>query len=494
MQNMYPILIAGIGINDGDHKVYNNEQELKDQGWDPVEIFGALNRPITKLDEFIILKDDFKDNDAREARINSLRAEYEKLFGAVLHEFKETHNTIENIISPKFLKMFYMLPHSEQVARIEEALLRKLETDPDYELWVPLKYWRNEAWHSGREEKKELFFFTNNVWVSSKGNLWFLRKDTGISKGFKSTNDYLVSGFRVHGTKHSFMVHRAVACNFVTPKGKYKEMSLSKLETDHKDTVKTHNDFTNLQWVDSQENSELAVKAGLRTYETGINHHTAVPLLGVYIRDDKYKGTTFIVTGGLEVTRYNLTGAYKVVSGDLKQSKGCTFTIATKEDINTYPSITKTPKDFQSHIKALDTNYKDLIVGYNVDTKEYAEFNGTQSMRDKGLNSAPLYNTLAGDKPGYMGWVFVREPNTQDRETTKEQLGLLADNYRSIARQPIRVFQSTNVDTGEVLTYKGEAELKAAGKDVKRVKDVLRKGIKVAKGLSWKELESIPQY
>ena len=70
---------------------------------------------------------------------------------------------------------------------------------------------------------------------------------------------YLIVSLEVNGKQKMFSVHRLVAKYFVANPNNYPEVN-------HKDGVKTNNDYRNLKWVTRSENMQHMYDTGLKKY------------------------------------------------------------------------------------------------------------------------------------------------------------------------------------------------------------------------------------
>lgn len=94
--------------------------------------------------------------------------------------------------------------------------------------------------------------------ISRGGRIKFIRPT-------KNPGGYIDVSLYKNSKRTHFRVHRLVASLFVENPNNLKEVN-------HKNGIKTHNHFTNLEWVTHSENNLHAFRIGLRSHR-GDNHN-----------------------------------------------------------------------------------------------------------------------------------------------------------------------------------------------------------------------------
>lgn len=182
---------------------------------------------------------------SREARsINSL------FFGVIMKK-----NYVEDLLTVEELKEYQEKDWPENLPILHKALLKKLETEPDYEVWVPVKYVRYNVLTDGIWRDYHFKY----AWVSNKGNYYFHRSKPRkkLPKG-TIINGYVSHTVTLDSRNIRFMIHRAVACSFVPINNEFKDKKMEELQVNHIDTIKINNDFRNLEWCTGEHNTNHA--------------------------------------------------------------------------------------------------------------------------------------------------------------------------------------------------------------------------------------------
>lgn len=85
-----------------------------------------------------------------------------------------------------------------------------------------------------------------------------IRNKRKVLSQFTNNNGYKRVNFYINGVKTKPLVHRLVALAFVENPNNYPEVN-------HKDNDRTKNDYTNLEWVEHDENMKQVWKTGARS-------------------------------------------------------------------------------------------------------------------------------------------------------------------------------------------------------------------------------------
>ena len=103
--------------------------------------------------------------------------------------------------------------------------------------------------------------------VSNYGNVYDTKRQVFLSSHIDSKGYVRVTLRRKDKRWSTFKVHRLVAWEFC--KGRTKKRN----QVNHKDSIRSHNYYENLEWVTSKENSVHAFTDGLRVAKKGTAHY-----------------------------------------------------------------------------------------------------------------------------------------------------------------------------------------------------------------------------
>lgn len=109
------------------------------------------------------------------------------------------------------------------------------------------------------EEMRDVVGFEAYFSITCDGRLWSKRTKKFVKQHVNS-GGYCIVSTRIGGRKgkcHLIRIHRAVAMAFV------KGMTEERCFVNHIDCCKSNNNFNNLEWVTSMENSHHAIGNGL---------------------------------------------------------------------------------------------------------------------------------------------------------------------------------------------------------------------------------------
>lgn len=250
--------------------------------------------------------------------------------------FIEHHNTLEDILTPSEIEIYNHQPPSGTWV-LEQALKKKLEEDPDYEVWVPLRYWKSVV--NGVVTKRPSFEL-ETTYISNKGRFVGFSSSLHPRTGFADAHGYKIDDDYTNGVKSRFKIHRALACSFITTaKG-----PLSKLYVNHLDGVKDHNCFLNLEWVTCEENRQHALDTGLTPVNDPIDLVGRMEALGEYF------GVEFILSGEAMSKKYGLGSALPSMRLGYR-ARGCVFRLANKKDLEVIPSLETLSPNFHKYLK-----------------------------------------------------------------------------------------------------------------------------------------------
>lgn len=276
---------------------------------------------------------------------------------------------------------------------LRKALDKRIKEDPDYEVFVPLEYYR---WSSLLRVKRDPYVYLPGYLVSNKGRVWSTRgKRNKFLKVSISAQGYKQVQISINNKNVTLNLHRILGCLFVPLKDNTVGFDLSKLQINHVDGVKTNIPLENLEWVTQLENNVHAVKEGL-TFKRAVKGRV------IY---GKYKGYEFSLNSGAEGERLGFTKASIscCCTGKLKSHKGVVWVFADQADLE------QLPNGLPGNIKeTLPDKVRPVFLATNLISKETITMVGERGLEEFGFERSSVYKVLKGNKKTYKGYTFER--------------------------------------------------------------------------------------
>lgn len=274
---------------------------------------------------------------------------------------------------------------------VDAALKLRLETNPDYEVFLPLVYYK----HTRKLKNKPKVIRLFNYWISNKGRvLRKLKTEYKTFEGSNNSSDYLQILVTIGNHSVSMVNHRAVASVFSPiPIELFKDRSLHTLEVNHKDGNKSNPESTNLEWVTTKQNREHAALTGLSPM--GAAHSQVKPLKGKVVRGS-FKGFEFLIFGKTELRSYGFDQAAtsNAVKGTIKSHGNCEWRFATEEEIITLPK--GIPDNILEELKEINPWAKFIIFATCLATGVVIKGVGYQKFIKLGFSKSAMDNVFAG--------------------------------------------------------------------------------------------------
>jgi|AGFT01.1.fsa_nt_gi NUMOD4 motif./HNH endonuclease. len=237
-------------------------------------------------------------------------------------------NTVKDLLTKEEMGEYDAIGFPGNVRVLHNALIKKLETDPDYEVWVPTRYYS----YGVKDQTNALIDLkTVHYMVSNKGTVKSIRHKKELKPEHSSS--YVRYKFYIEGSVFRMRTHRLVASCFVPRKEPFEETPFSELEVNHIDTDKLHNDFRNLEWCSGKHNLAHAKENGL---------YVTAPLLVEVCIEGKYKGFKFTVDSKRKGCEFLKGGYYKGINRSIEHGsiiKGCKWSFASIEDIEKFGGV-----------------------------------------------------------------------------------------------------------------------------------------------------------
>lgn len=259
-----------------------------------------------------------------------------------LKVLRYTNNTIEDLLLPGELDVYNHAPAPQGTFYIELALKRKLEEDPNYEVFLPLRYWRHIDYVN---VKHSIFITAERVLVSNKGRVVYLEE--GVKPTVPNARDrqgYASITISANGRREGVKLHRVVASTFITPKGKSSLIALTSLTVNHINGVKDDNRSTNLEWVTQADNNKHAIVTQLLTFTHSL-------IIGEVVVESIHQGFKFVCRGYDEAERHKFTHCHSVVMGRHESNKGCVFRLAEGEEEKGLPYLSSVGDEMMKFLK-----------------------------------------------------------------------------------------------------------------------------------------------
>lgn len=157
-------------------------------------------------------------------------------------------NTLESLFTPEQLAEYNVTMYPFTLDLIDKVLKEKLAEDPDYEVFVPVIYYK---YAKGSKPSTKLVIEPPGVFVSNKGNVY--RNLNGEVKEFQKfqgdDDGYWLISF---ASNLSVGLHRLIGCCFVPTDGVHPK----DVQIRHKDGDKLNYELDNLEWIHPQEETE----------------------------------------------------------------------------------------------------------------------------------------------------------------------------------------------------------------------------------------------
>jgi hypothetical protein len=239
--------------------------------------------------------------------------------------------TVKDLFTKEELLRYEQTHYPFNLSILHNALKAQLELDPDYEVWVPFVYYKNA--NSPQAKSPELVRRPYKILISNKGNVCSLRGR--IPKPlypYLVNNKYIDVCIQTEMGSESFKLHRALACAFIPIPPELGGTHPNRLEVNHVNAVKTNFSLDNLEWTTPIGNMAHA-------HALGLNPVPLRPNKGVVVFGE-YAGLEFVLAGKKAILENgfkppNVTACCK---GRSKRHRGCIFTYATKDEVNSLPN------------------------------------------------------------------------------------------------------------------------------------------------------------
>jgi len=310
-------------------------------------------------------------------------------------------NTVKDLFSVEELKKYQLTLYPFNISLLRSKLDEKLKEDPDYEVFVPLVYYRHSSYVKDNQVELKVY----NAFISNKGTV--LSKRTGEPEVLAPhiSGEYPTVRFTLNKRPCYLKVHRALACAFVPVPDDFKSEHPKDLQVNHMDGIKVNLELSNLEWTTNSGNITHAYANGLITRVSGLDKSCTIPVKGRVI-EGKYKGYEFILAGETEVVKHGFQQGRisDCVNGKRKTHFSCAFTVATEAELETLPrGITDR---IRNELEYLGT--PDILAVHKETGLEKIIKGGKPKLLELGFMPQHVYSVINGKRPHHRGYSFSR--------------------------------------------------------------------------------------
>lgn len=160
----------------------------------------------------------------------------------------EKYNTPETLLGTLNLQLYTNTDPNLGKTILQQALHERFKTEPDFEVWLPLKYW---AYARSKDRMSATYYEVPHVFISNRGRV--LNTSQEDAEPHDGTDDG--DGYKVFSVtlgedegQRTFMVGRAVACCFLPVPDSLINHKIIDLEVGYYDDDRSNNNVGNLEW------------------------------------------------------------------------------------------------------------------------------------------------------------------------------------------------------------------------------------------------------
>ena len=152
---------------------------------------------------------------------------------------------IDNLFTPELVTQYSRTPFEQKAELIRTHLLDRLKEDPNYEVFLPLYYFRSLL--NIKDHNTPLLIHLDKWCISNKGTILSLRQSIKgrILKPYQTYMDHHQIVYTTqNGKRLTLLLSRAIGCVFVP----CQEAHHKDMEIRHRDKNHNNHDFRNLYW------------------------------------------------------------------------------------------------------------------------------------------------------------------------------------------------------------------------------------------------------
>lgn len=316
-------------------------------------------------------------------------------------------NTLEDLFSEAELKEYNATAYPFNLKILDAALKAKTLQDPDYEVWVPLTYYRFAKF---AKNKAEGVIAPYGVYVSNKGEV--CRRLKGKVKTFSKFLNIQEDGYYLISIANNLSVtlHRLLGCCFIPIPDKLGIHHPKNLQVNHIDGDKLNFELSNLEWATFSMNINHAYQTGLRKRNPlGITNAKTKLVKGAILHG-KFKGYEFTLAGHKDRSDngFNPTLISACCCGYINNHRFCSWSYVEKNDSNEYPQ--GLTDEIKESLDSLEVTGTSVIEVTNVITGEVFEIPSTMiGIKAAGFSPSSVFRVLSGDRLTYRKHQFKRK-------------------------------------------------------------------------------------
>lgn len=243
-------------------------------------------------------------------------------------------NLVSDLLTEEQLKLYHLKEYPFNLLVLSEVLKARLLVEPDYEVFVPLVYYKNVT--PGRPVRTPIIK-PHKYFISNKGTILSKRRNKPVvMKDYVNAQGYCELSTVVDRRTEYLAVHRAVACSFIPIGEKLGPAHPKELILNHIDGIKTNYAFDNLEWCTPKDNTEHALSNGL--IKIGAESRLVKSVKGT-IGVGPYEGQSFILNGVRDCKKYGFVNVHvsNCCLGKSVTHRGCSWSFATEEEVINLP-------------------------------------------------------------------------------------------------------------------------------------------------------------
>lgn len=240
------------------------------------------------------------------------------------------HNLVNDLLSAEQLELYTSYEYPFNLDILYPPLKSKLEENPEYEIWVPLVYYR----YSKFVRKPSFIFKPHKIFISNQGRICSLRrKEPALLSPYFADDVYPRIALQDITGENSIVIHRAVACSFLALGEEVRPCHPKDLQVNHLNGNKEDYSLGNLEWSTEKSNMSHAFRTGLAKPLIGVDNPATKPIKGKVLIG-KFQGLEFILYGKKDFDLYGFQqpNVSACCAGRLKTHKGCAFSFASAEE------------------------------------------------------------------------------------------------------------------------------------------------------------------